>query len=105
MSRTVLGKVGMTPKGAYSNTTKYVRLYVVTYAGCSYVCLKDCTGKDVTNKEYWQLIAEKGKPGYTPIKGTDYFTETEIEEFTNTITTNVNNNIGLVVDIINGEEV
>jgi len=41
--------------------------------------------------------------GKTPIKGTDYFTDTEITEFTNTITTNVTNNIGIVVDGINGE--
>lgn len=41
--------------------------------------------------------------GYTPVKGTDYFTNAEITEFTNTITDNVNQNIGLVVDAINGE--
>lgn len=47
----------------------------------------------------------QGIPGYTPEKGTDYFTETEIEEFTNAITTNVNNNIGLALDNVNGEVV
>jgi hypothetical protein len=41
--------------------------------------------------------------GYTPVKGTDYFTTTEINEFTDTITTNVNNNLGIVIDGINGE--
>lgn len=60
MAKTVLGKVGMTPRGSYSNVTEYKRLDVVTYDGCSYVCLKTCTGIAVTNTEYWQLIAEKG---------------------------------------------
>lgn len=41
--------------------------------------------------------------GHTPVKGTDYFTTTEINEFTDTITTNVNNNLGIVIDGINGE--
>ena len=46
---------------------------------------------------------ESGTDGVTPIKGTDYFTESEVLEFTNTITTNVNNNIGLAIDEVNGE--
>lgn len=46
---------------------------------------------------------ETGEAGHTPVKGTDYFTADEITEFTNTITNNVNNNIGLVLDTINGE--
>lgn len=44
-----------------------------------------------------------GVDGYTPVKGTDYFTQTEINEFTTTITNNVNQNIGLRLDEINGE--
>ena len=44
-----------------------------------------------------------GQDGYTPVKGTDYFTQTEINEFTTTITNNVNQNIGLRLDEINGE--
>lgn len=47
----------------------------------------------------------QGEPGRTPVKGTDYFTEADILEFTNTITENVNNNIGLSLDSINGEVV
>lgn len=48
---------------------------------------------------------DNGQDGYTPVKGTDYFTESEITEITNTITTNVNNNIGIALDEINGEVV
>lgn len=46
---------------------------------------------------------EQGPAGHTPEKGTDYFTEAEITEFTNTITDNVNQNIGTSLDAINGE--
>lgn len=74
MAKTVLGKVGMTPKGSYSNVTEYKRLDVVTHDGCSYVCLKTCTGIAVTNTEYWQLIAEKG-----------HFTEQDREDFKNAV--------------------
>lgn len=44
-----------------------------------------------------------GQDGYTPVKGVDYFTSAEINEFTTTITNNVNQNIGLRLDEINGE--
>lgn len=67
---TDLGKVGMTPKQTYNSTTAYERLDVVTHDGCSYVCLKDCAGIEVTNTEYWQLLADKG-----------HFTEQDKEEF------------------------
>lgn len=76
--RTVLGKVGMTPKGVYNNTTKYVRLDVVTKDGQSYVCIKDCNGINVTNTTYWQLIASKGD---MPINGIDYNTEEDKQVF------------------------
>lgn len=46
-----------------------------------------------------------GQDGHTPVKGIDYFTQNEINEFTTTITNNVNANIGLILDQINGEVV
>lgn len=46
---------------------------------------------------------EKGEKGDSPVKGIDYFTPTEINEFTTIVTNNVNNNIGLILDEINGE--
>lgn len=52
------------------------------------------------------LIGKNGKDGingYTPEKGVDYFTAEEITEITNTITNTVNNNLGLILDEINGE--
>lgn len=78
MAKTILGKVGMTPKGAYNNTTEYVRLDVVTKNGQSYVCKKNCSGKDVTNTTYWQLIAGKGE---MPVNGVDYNTEEDKQAF------------------------
>lgn len=59
---------------------------------------------DLENKvESGYFNGEDGAPGYTPVKGQDYFTSAEINEFTTTITNNVNSNIGLLFDSINGE--
>lgn len=93
MAKTKIGKVGMTPKGAYSNAKNYVRLDVVTENGSSYVCLKDCVGKDVTDTEYWQLVAKKGDKGDKPVNGTDYNTEQEKEEFKNEVVTETKTDI------------
>lgn len=79
---TDLGKIGMTVKGIYSESKTYERLDVVTKNGQSYVCLKDCMGIEVSNEEYWQLLAQKGD---MPIKGVDYLTQTEKEEFKNDV--------------------
>lgn len=46
-----------------------------------------------------------GKDGYTPIKGTDYFTESEKTELINEVVTQVNKDVGLILDQINGEVV
>lgn len=48
---------------------------------------------------------DTGEQGYTPVKGVDYFTQAEIQEFTNTIVSQVNTEIGLQLDTINGEVV
>ena len=69
MAKTIIGKVGLTPKQEYNSTAEYKRLDVVTYDGCSYVCLKDCIGIDVNNTGYWQLLANKGDKGDRGEKG------------------------------------
>lgn len=46
-----------------------------------------------------------GTDGHTPKKGTDYFTETEKEEMVNEVVSKVNEDIGLILDEINGEVV
>ena len=103
MAKTSLGKVGILPKGEYSSATQYLRLDIVSYNGSSYLCIKDCIGIDVTNKEYWLLIAQKGdkgdigEKGDKPVNGVDYNTPEEKEEFKNevvsTATTEVKQNI------------
>lgn len=69
MAKTSLGKVAILPRGEYSSIENYKRLDIVTYNGSSYLCLQDCTGIDVTNAEYWQILAEKGDKGDTGAKG------------------------------------
>lgn len=93
MAKTKIGKVGITPKGAYSNVKNYVRLDVVTENGSSYVCLKDCVGKSVTDTEYWQLVAEKGDKGDKPVTGVDYNTDAEKTEFKNEVVTETKTDI------------
>lgn len=44
-----------------------------------------------------------GQDGYTPVKGTDYFTEAEKTELVNEVVNKVNEDIGLILDEINGE--
>lgn len=82
MATQILGKVGMVLKGEYNNATNYQKLDVVIYNGQSYVAKENTTGNLPTNTTYWQLLAEKG---YTPIKGTDYFTEQDIQDMENDV--------------------
>lgn len=58
---TDLGKVAMTPKGAWDVTLDYAILDVVAYHGSSYVALQPIpAGTAITNATYWQKLAERG---------------------------------------------
>ncbi|MDD7492410.1 MAG: hypothetical protein PUK39_07300 [Clostridiales bacterium] len=77
----------------------------VAYGGSSYLCIKPCTGIAPPSAEYWMLIAQKGdkgdigptgpqgpqgpagSDGDTPVKGTDYFTESDKTELVNAVLT------------------
>ena len=76
MAKQNLGKIMMTPKGVYNNSTAYEKLDVVTYNGSSYVCKQATTG-NLPTTDYWQLIANKGDK---PVVGVDYFTEDDKQE-------------------------
>lgn len=69
MAKTSLGKVSVLPKGEYSSVIQYSRLDIVTYKGSSYICIKDSLGIEITNEEYWQLLAQKGDTGETGATG------------------------------------
>ena len=69
MAKTSLGKVSVLPKGEYSSVIQYSRLDIVTYKGSSYLCIKDSLGIEITNEEYWQLLAQKGDTGETGATG------------------------------------
>ncbi len=58
MASTILGRVGMLPKGAWSETTAYEKLDVVSNNGNSFVALKPSTGIPTTNTEYWMPLTE-----------------------------------------------
>lgn len=72
MAATNLGKVAITPRGAYNAETAYIKLDSVSYQGSSWLVLKPCTGVTPIEGEYYTLLAERGTNGVTPEKGVDY---------------------------------
>lgn len=55
-----IGKVALTPAGNWDNTNEYEKLDVVYYQGGSYVAKKAVpVATNITNEEYWQILAEK----------------------------------------------
>lgn len=70
MSKTNLGKVCITPRGAWAALTAYRVLDVVTYGGGSYLALHDLVaGVAPTDTNAWLCIAEKGAKGDTGATG------------------------------------
>ena len=77
--KTILGKVGFSPKGAYSAEMDYQRLDIVSHEGSSYIVLKDGI-KGITPTDdnvNYMLVASKGDKGdaFT----FDDFTEEQLE--------------------------
>lgn len=70
-NRTFLGKVGMTPKGEWNNSTTYERLDVVSYEGSSYIAITQNRNSVPTDSNPdWMIGAKHGE-----------FTEEQLEEF------------------------
>lgn len=105
----ILGKVTVTPKGAYDSSFSYRRLDIVSENGSSYIALVDNKGKSVTNTEIWMLIAHKGDKGDTGPQGiqgiqgvqgekgdkgdkgdTYQVTESDLQDIASQITSNAN---------------
>ena len=64
MSQTYnLGKVAITPRGAYSSTAQYTPLDILSYNGSSYLVLQDCMGVTPPNATYYMVVASKGDTG------------------------------------------
>lgn len=66
MSRTatILGKVSVTPKGAWNGANSYNFLDIVSNAGSSYLAVQPvAAGTPLDNTSYWLQIAAKGDPG------------------------------------------
>lgn len=64
MPETILGKVSVTPKGAYDAGTQYERLDAVSHGGGSWMALKTVQGVEPgTAPESWMQLAEKGEKG------------------------------------------
>lgn len=78
MSRTMtIGKVAVTPKGAWDSTATYTKLDLVSANGASYMALGDVpAGTAVSNTTYWMPIALKGDAGNGDMLADDFSTET-----------------------------
>lgn len=64
MSQTYnLGKVAITPRGAYSSTAQYTPLDILSYNGSSYLVLQNCMGVTPPNATYYMVVASKGDTG------------------------------------------
>ena len=63
MSTTVLGKVSITPKGAWSASTSYEPLDVVSYGGSAFLARRANSNVTPTEGADWQMIAEKATVG------------------------------------------
>ena len=63
-------------RGEWAETTKYSKLDAVSYEGSSYIFASDtpAIGAIPGIDGEWQLMAQKGAAGKTPVKGTDYWT-------------------------------
>jgi hypothetical protein len=57
------GDKGLNWKGAYINTTPYLKDDAVFYNGSSYVALQNSTGNLPTNTTFWSILAQKGDNG------------------------------------------
>lgn len=70
-NRTFLGKVGMTPKGEWNNSTTYERLDIVSYEGSSYIAIiQNRNSRPSEDNQDWMIGAKHGE-----------FTEEQLEEF------------------------
>ena len=58
-----LGKVALTPRGAYNANTAYERLDIISNNGSSYLVLQSVTGVEPPNETYYMLLASKGNTG------------------------------------------
>ena len=64
MATITVGKVALTPKGEYDESTTYERMDIVSYNGASYIILKDETiGITPEEGNYYHLMADKGEDG------------------------------------------
>ena len=74
-----LGRVSIVPKGTWNANTVYNRLDAVAHNGSSWLAKKQNTGQmPAEGSDAWQLLAERGADGYTPVRGVDYWTEADI---------------------------
>ncbi len=71
MADTILGKILLTPKGTYNNSTTYEKFDVIQHEGSTYLVLKGVVGETPPDEEYYQLMAARGADGEDGEDGAD----------------------------------
>lgn len=85
------------------NEKQYLSIFKVNQIEENKVFMSRQNYIDITPKK--GADGANGQDGYTPVKGEDYFTEAEKTELVNEVVNRVNEEIGLILDQINGEVV
>lgn len=60
---TILGKVSISPKGAWNQNTTYEKLDLVSFLGGSFLSLADNNTAPLTDATKWMVITSKGEKG------------------------------------------
>ena len=78
-------------RGKYNVATTYSKNDVVEYDGTCWIFVESSPSTAPTpgTDPSWQIMVEKGENGYTPIKGTDYFTDAEKQSIVNDVLTSM----------------
>lgn len=102
MSTTITARIAPVPKGAWSNSTAYSMLDIVTNGGSSYIAKQNVpAGTALSNTTYWQFIAEAGV-SITDVSVEKTSTSGAVDTYTMTITYSSGSPDVVTFDVTNG---
>lgn len=100
MAETKLGKIAMTPKGAWDASTVYEKLDVVRHNGGSWLSKQANTNVEPVEGEYWTAVTEKQLDDSTVEKNTAWSSKNIIDRLCPEVT--ATGNPAVLEDIVEG---
>lgn len=100
MAETKLGKIAMTPKGAWDASTVYEKLDVVRHNGGSWLSKQANTNVEPVEGEYWTAVTEKQLDDSVVEKSTAWSSKNIIDRLCPEVT--ANGNPAVLEDIVEG---